>query len=259
MATTEQEMVVRAGRPETAAAQGRMKPARVLTALAEELEVRMEGSKVDVPAETEEAARAWIDDYRAKLTAQTEHYLDERARLQAVATSGEVEHLGYVYWDLLSISPIQFIGLGPYQPSKIIASNELALFLAVLFINPATNIFNPISATTVLGGRDFRVRFEQVNLTNVTNGPDFTFIGTFPPTAPALTFFPVFIVAPDPGVNPHLIEQNVTADITDIAQPFAAFATNHQDVDSEPGFLGVPPQPPQLQHDIPLRYLIYSK
>ena len=49
-----------------------MKPARVLTALAEELDEGMEGSKVDVPAETEEAARAWIDDYRAKLTRQTE-------------------------------------------------------------------------------------------------------------------------------------------------------------------------------------------
>jgi hypothetical protein len=259
MATTEQEMVVRAGRPETAAAEGRMKPARVAAALADDLDARMEGPKVDVPAETEEAARAWIDDYRAKLSAQTENYLDKLARLQATPTAGEPEHLGYVYWDLLTISPIQFVALPPYQPSKIIASNEVALFLAVLFINPATNIFNPISATTILGGRGFRVRFEQVNLTDVTNGPDFTFVGTFPSPAPSLTFFPVFIVAPDPGPNPRLIEQNVTADITDIAQPFAAFATNHQDVDSEPGFLGVPPQPPQLQHDIPLRYLVYSK
>ena len=129
----------------------------------------------------------------------------------------------------------------------------------MLFINPATNIFNPISATTILGGRNFRVRFEQVNLTTVTDGPDFTFTGTFPSPAPSLTFFPVFIVAPDPGQNSHLIEQNVTADITDIAQPFAAFATNHLDVDSDPGFLNVPPQPPQFQHDIPLRYLIYRK
>jgi hypothetical protein len=265
MATTEQEMVVRGGRPEAAAAEERMKPARVLTALAEELDVRVEGSKVDVPPETEEAARAWIDDYRAKLTRQTESYLDRQADYFAelasrqVATIGEPTHVGYVYWDLISISPIQFVALPPYQPSKIIASNELALFQAVLFINPATNIFNPISATTILGGRDFRVRFEQVNLTDVTNGPDFTFIGTFPSPAPALTFFSQFIIAPDPGQNSRLVEQNVTADITDIAQPFAAFATNQFDVDSDPGFLNIPPQPPQFQHDIPLRYLIYSK
>ena len=265
MATTEQEMVVRRGRPDAAAAEERMRPARVLTALADELDVRMDGAKVDVPAETEEAARAWIDDYRAKLTAQTENYLDRQADYFAelagrqVETIGEPTHVGYVYWDLVTISPIQFISLPPYQPSKIIASNELALLQAVLFINPATNIFNPISATTILGGRDFRVRFEQVNLTDVTNGPDFTFVGTFPATAPSLTFFSIFIIAPDPGQNSRLVELNATADIVDIAQPFAAFATNHLDIDSDPGFLNVPPQAPQFQHDIPLRYLIYSK
>jgi hypothetical protein len=259
VATTEQEMVVRARRPEGVAAEERVRPARVSALTAEELDAKMDGPKVDVAAEIEESARLWIDDYRAKLTAQTEQYLAELARLQAVAPIGEPVHLGYVYWDLLTISPIQFIALPPYQPSKIIASNEVALFLAVLFINPATNIFNPISATTILGGRGFRVRFEQVNLTDVTDGPDFTFTGTFPSPAPSLSFFPVFIVAPDPGQNPRLIEQNVTADITDLAQPFAAFATNHQDIDSEPGFLNVPPQPAQLQHDIPLRYLVYSK
>jgi hypothetical protein len=135
----------------------------------------------------------------------------------------------------------------------------VALVLAVLFINPASNIFNPISATTILGGRDFRVRFEQVDLTNVSNGPDFTFVGTFPATAPVITFFPFFFVAPNPGANPQLIETNVTADITNLAQPFAAFATNHLDLDEDPGFLGIPPVPPQLQYDIPLRYLVYSK
>ena len=90
-------------------------------------------------------------------------YLDRQADYFAelasrqVATIGEPTHRLRVL-DLISISPIQFVNLPPYQPSKIIASNELALFQAVLFINPATNIFNPISATTILGGRDFRVR-----------------------------------------------------------------------------------------------------
>ena len=266
MATTEQEMVVRGGRPEAAAAEERMKPARVLTALAEELDVRMEGSKVDVPAETEEAARAWIDDYRAKLTGQTENYLDRQADYFAelasrqVATIGEPTHLGYVYWDLISISPIQFVNLPPYQPSKIIASNELALFQAVLFINPATNIFNPISATTILGGRDFRVRFEQVNLTDRDERAGLHLhLGRSPRPLPRSRSSRCSSSRPTPGKTPRLIEQNVTADITDIAQPFAAFATNHLDVDSDPGFLNVPPQPPQFQHDIPLRYLIYRK
>ena len=187
MATTEQEMVVRRGRPDAAAAEERMKPARVLTALAEELDVRMDGAKVDVPAETEEAARAWIDDYqsqadrrRPRTTSTDKLTTSPSWRVGRWPRIGEPTHVGYVYWDLVTISPIQFISLPPYQPSKIIASNELALLQAVLFINPATNIFNPISATTILGGRDFRVRFEQVNLTDVTNGPDFTFVGDFP-------------------------------------------------------------------------------
>ena len=259
MATTEREMVVRAGREGAAAAEPRAKSGEVTALTAEELELRMEGPKVDVPPEVEERAQAWIEDYKAKLTAQTERYIERLAMEQAAPAIGEPEHLGYVYWDLISISPVQFIGLPPYQPSKIIASGEVALFQAVLFINPATNIFNPISATTILGGRSVRVRFEQINLTDVADGPDVTFAGTFPSPAPVLTFLPVLAVAPDPGLNPRLIEQNVTADITDLAQPFAAFATHHFDIDSEPGFLGIPPQPPELQHDIPLRYLVYSK
>jgi hypothetical protein len=149
--------------------------------------------------------------------------------------------------------------LPPYQPSKIIASGEVSLFLAVLFINPTTNANNPLPGTTVLGNRGFRIRFEQIDLTNVTAGPAFTFVGTFPATAPVLSLFPVLFVAPDPGVNPRLVEQNVTADITDMAQPFAAFATNVVDVDEDPGFLGIPPVGPRLEHDVPLRPLIYRK
>lgn len=242
----------------------------VTAVYADELDgLRAEGPTVDVPADVRKKAREFTDTYMSDLTARVENYLDGLAAQSRRRTSpergaggqeiGEPTHFGYVYWDLITIAPIQFIGLPPYQPSKIIASGEAALLLAVLFINPASNIFNPISATTILGGRQFRVRFEQIDLSNVANGPDFTFTGTFPSPAPVISLFPVFFVAPSPGPNPQLIETNVTADITDLAQPFAAFATNHLDLDEDPGFLGIPPVPPQLQHDIPLRYLVYSK
>ena len=90
----------------------------------------------------------------------------------------------------------------------------------------------------------------------MTNGL-ITFIGS-PSPAPALTFFSQFIIAPDPGARSWLVEQNVTADITDIAQPFAAFATNHLDVDSDPGFLNVPPSAATVPaHSA--AYLIYRK
>jgi hypothetical protein len=265
-------------------------PARTVSAdggvtavTADELGLQMDG-QVDVPSETREKANAWIQSRLTDLSARVENYMTRLATMgpagaQAVtgpqeATGelarpgtrtagtqelGEPIHQGYVYWDLVSFAPIQFIGLPPYNPSKIIASGEVALSLAALFVNPATNVFNPISATTILGGRGFRVRFEEVNLTDVTNVPGVTFTGTFSSPAPVLTFFPAFFVAPDPGVNPRLMEQSVTADITDMAQPFAAFATNHFDLDADPGFLGIPPVPPQLQHDIPLRFLVYRK
>jgi len=54
-------------------------------------------------------------------------------------------------------------------------------------------------------------------------------------------------------------EANVTFDIVDKAQPYAAFATSFIDVDSDPGFLFVPPAPPGWRHDLPNRYLVYEK
>ena len=48
------------------------------------------------------------------------------------------------------------------------------------------------------------------------------------------------LATPNPGPDPALIEANVTVDIVDPAQPYAAFATNFLDVDNDPGFLGVP-------------------
>ena len=247
MAVKAEEMVVRTGAEAPAAAKAEVveSPLGVTAVTAEELGATMEGPQVSVPSEIRAAADAWTDAYKAKVSSMVAKRV---ATMPASPpeTLGEVQHLGYVYWDLLSISPVQFIGLAPYRPQKIIASGELALFQAVLFINPTTNIFNPIAGTTVLGGRRFRIRFEQVDLTNVTNGPDFTFTGVFPPTAPVITIFRVFIVAPDP-------------DITDTAQPFAAFATNVLDVDADPAFPPVPGTPPRFEHDIPLRYLIYRK
>ena len=257
------EIVVKAGREAAAGRPG----ARIIAATAEELGMTFESSepRVEVPSDVQELVNAWTDSYKGFLVDRTENYVRQLAARQenkrngAGPEAGEPVHFGYTYWDLITISPLQFISLPPYQPQKIVASGELAFLQAVMFINPATNIFNPISATTQLGGRTFRVRFEQINLTDVTNGPDFAFVGVFPSPAPSLIFFTVPFVAPNPGLNPRLIELNVTADIMNPAQPFAAFSTWQLDVDSEPGFLGLPDTPSEFQHDIPMRYLIYPK
>lgn len=232
----------------------------ITSTTAEDLEAEITGPIVEAPEEIQEEAREFMDNYSEYLLSRTELYMERLAaqRGPRIEIGEPTLPSGYVYWDLVTISPIQFIGSPPFLPNKIIAAGELALLLAVLFINPAPANGGP-SATTVLGGRSFRIRFELIDLTNVTNGPDFTFTGLFPPIAPVISFFPVFFFPPDPGLNPQLLEVNVTADITNFGQPFAAFATHHLDIDSEPPFLIVPPVPPELQHDIPLRCMVYKK
>jgi hypothetical protein len=61
-----------------------------------------------------------------------------------------------------------------------------------------------------------------------------------------------------PGPNPALIEANVTVEVTDPAQPYAAFATNFFDIDYDPGFLGIPATSAGWQNELPNRYLLYS-
>lgn len=216
--------------------------------------------KVEVPAE----AQAWMEKQDARLRHRLERYVDtlDAARTEAGALEAGAVTVGtYVGLDVLAYSPIQGIGPPPYEPHKIIAGGEWAVIWALIFVNPAVSIPNgfAIPAAVQLGGRGFRVRCEQVNLTDVTSGPDFTFVGTFPSTAPSLTWVPFYFVAPDPGADPRLMEANITVDITAPGQPWAAFATWHFDVDSDPGFLWLPPTPAGLQHDIPMRYLIYSE
>lgn len=221
--------------------------------------------EVEVPGE----AQAWMERQDAFIQNLVEKYvadLDTRrngqARVAAAAEpeAGEVTVGPYVGLDVLAYSPIQWIGMPPYAPHKIIRGGEQAVIWALVFVNPAVDVLNgfAVPATVQLSGRGFRVRCDQIDLTNVSNGPDFTFTGTFPSPAPALTWIPFPFTAPDPGLNPRLMEANITVDITDMAQPWAAFSTWHFDFDSDPGFLGfVPSVPPQLQHDIPMRYLIY--
>jgi hypothetical protein len=157
------------------------------------------------------------------------------------------------------IGPIQFFGDPPYRPAKIIAAGQLAYFLGVIWINPLNSPGGGIPGTVALGSRTHISFFETVNLTNVSNGPDFVSPGTFPGPAPVITVVPWFFIAPNPGPRPTIYETHFAVDIAQPGQPFAALATWHLDVDFEPAFLGVPPAWPQWRHDIPARYLVYSQ
>lgn len=215
-----------------------------------------EGKQVPVSADILAKAQSVIDGYTATMTERANAYIERRA--QGI---GEEQSGSYNAFDLAVLSPIQFVATPPYLPHKVIAGGELTLVLAYMWTNPTVDVANGFlnPASLQLGGRPYRVRFEQVDLTNVTNGPDFTITNTFGPIAPMLTVLPWFFIAPNPGVNPRLMELNVTADVTFPLQPWAAFATNHFDLDNDPAFLGIPGAGPGWRHGQPLRYLVYPK
>lgn len=231
----------------------------VTAVTAEELGAELTGPYVAPPADLAEHVETWIENLKGVVAERTEANM-QRALAQQMGgpqpqLGGPITGVAYEYWDIRATSPQQFI-TPPFnfRPHKIIGAGEFALLSAVLFINPLSPNGNP-SATQYLGGRGFRVRFEQMNLTNVSDGPDFTFVGNFPSPAPVITTFSVGIIAPNPGLNPALMELNVTADITDPAQPFAAFGTQWLDIEGDPGF--PVPQPGGFRFQVPLRYLVY--
>lgn len=215
--------------------------------------------QVEIPADINEKALTFMDSYYRYLQARTDAYIERSANgngeLQQEA--GEPVYLGYQFWNALTVGPIQFTWNPPYRPSKIIAAGELTLMLGVVWINPAP--FGPFSGRIILGGRNYRTRFETINLSNVSNGPSAMFTGHFSAPAPTINFFPWWFIPGDPGQNPDLYETTLTADITDPAQPFAAFSTWHQDLDVEPGFLGRPTRWPEWQYDVPAKFMVYRK
>jgi len=166
-----------------------------------------------------------------------------------------------VAFDVVVTSPIQFGGPPPYQPSKVIAAGEDAFIVAFIFVNPTVNL--PLGwavpATVQLGGRTWRLTLDQGNLTIGGILPQKVATAVFPSPAPTVTGVVFKLDTPNPGSDPWLIEANVTVDIVDPAQPYAAFATNFFDIDNDPGVLGAPPAAPGFRHELPNRYLIYSE
>lgn len=261
MTVSEQELTVRA----TAAEASAETSSRVTSVTATQLGME---PAVEVPAGADE----WRKDAESRLVAKVNDYvaaMDARHRKakgngqgNGPAELGEPTVGTYVALDVLSFSPLQRITYPPYEPSRIIADYEDAVIWALIFINPAVDVYQgfAVPATVQLGGRRIRVRLEQVNLTTVTNGPDQTFTAVLPAPAPSLIWVPFRFRADDPGRDPALFEANVTVDIVDPEQPYAAFATHHVSLDADPAFLYIPPKPGgQVLHNIPLRYLVYSK
>ena len=237
--------------------------------------------QTDAPpaADDEEAPEEiiqWAQDYVSRLTQPTLDRLADMGQHPASPNGsaspngagdelqpriGEPTTLGkYVAFDVAATSPIQITGLPPYQPGKVIAAGERAYIVAFMFINPVASIPDgfAVPPTVQLGGRRWRATLDLLDLTTL-NRIKRVRTHVFPSVAPAFHFVIYRVPTPDPGPDAAVYEANVTLDIVDPSQPYAAFATNFFDVDEDPGLLFVPPRHPGWRHELPNRYLVYSK
>jgi len=241
---------------------------KIVAKTADEMGIHLtQGHMADLSDDIRERAMDWTNDYKSSLIQRTELYLEQLGALQGARNGrvspeeGEPTVGNYVGWDLITISPIQFEALPPYRPNKIVASGELSVLQSIMFINPAVSVPDgfAIPANIQLGNRDVRVSFDQFNLTKGIPGPNFTFVGNLGPApVPPILIFQVFFIAPA-VTSPELVEVNVTADVLNLGQPYATFATWHVDIEATPPFLGLAPVAPQAEYDIPQRYMVYPK
>ncbi len=108
----------------------------------------------------------------------------------------------YVAFDVAVTSPLQFIGLPPYLPNKIITAGNFAYHHAFIFANPVVDIPNGfavrrvIPANVQLGGLPWRATLDLTNLT-VGSTTNLVVNGVFPGPADVIT--PVFFLLPTAG------------------------------------------------------------
>jgi hypothetical protein len=231
--------------------------------------------------EMEKHAQVILDAWVAKLKEQTRVYtratMAQVARAsEPVAAGGEEAELAgitstapflppYAWFDLFCAGPFQFAPGAAFLPHKVIRAGEPSFMLGVLWRNPAPINFivgNP-SAADMMAALNFSVWFETVNLTSVTDGPDFgPFV--FSPIGGGFinAFFAPLTFAAPPSGKPNLYEVNMTVDVTGpgivpATLPFSGFATWQFDPDFQPPTL-VPGTIPSFKQDIPARFLVHS-
>lgn len=242
----------------------------------------MAAAETYAPNEVEKHAQvitdAWVSQLKEQTRVYTRQIMMQAAQIPQAGEGPETAFWSgpaatpYSWFDLLMAGPFQLIaGTGAFQPHKVIQVNDWAFLLGALWRNPApiNNIPSNPSAAALTAAYSFSVCFEGVNLTNVTNGPDFlpsiplpTPIGGGPVNGFFALIPPATFPAPLEG-KPDLYEINLTADVTGpgavtAALPFSGFATWMLDPDLEPPFLSRTGQPAHWHYDTPIRFLVHS-
>jgi len=243
-----------------------------------------------LPVELEDGLKEIMAAYDQTLAKSTEVYQAQVAELEANAQKALKQAgtliadpissffgIPYPWWNLLVLGPFQRVApLGPFRPSKIIRHGEPAYMIAALWRNPRALPGGPNpSAAQIMASFRYQVRGEVINLTNVTDGPDFRPItGTF---GAGFTNIHTLRLPPLPAPvdgRPNLYEVNFTMDILSPAAglpPFAGYSTWVYDPDHEPPFVfprvilpdgriitvRVPGANGGLEHDTPARFLVY--
>jgi hypothetical protein len=211
-------------------------------------------------------AQQWGRDYADRLRTSATARLSQPGSQQNGSSGAAHPHLGeptvnqYVAFDVAASSPQQPIGLPPYQPGKIIAAGEPAYLNAWGWVNPFPSIPDgfAVPPATQLAGRSWRI---TLDLLNITTGARVSIpqTGTFGSPADPIVPVTFLLPTPDPGLDSAVYEANVTFDIVDPGQPYAAFATTFIDYDGDPGDVFAPPIAPGWRRDLPNRFLVYQQ
>lgn len=166
---------------------------------------------------------------------------------------------GYEVVDIMTVSPWKPRLFPPFVnlPQKLVASGELIVHRAILFINPLPGPSSTPTGQMQLGSHGFRITFNLMNVTTATTVLNASYVGSFGALAPVVSIWPLGVIHLIGGPNPQLFELNVTFDCADPAQPYAAFSTQWWDLDSDPGFPW--PDPGGPRRLLPLRYLVHPQ
>lgn len=198
------------------------------------------------------------EDIKAQLEAQAKSAVEKAMNAQRPEVAEPLN-----WWEVLALGPIQ-PGAGtnifnpPLLPHQVIRRGEDAFLASIIVLNP----FGPGTPTAcdILQGfaLPYQVEFQIGNTTTMAPAGILTDSGTFDPNG-----FCVYVnVVQLPDQPAGLYQVNVTGRILgnagNPAPPFAGFARQVLDIDTELFVLTPDPQPPVWQFDLPIRYQVYE-